>query len=177
MKKSVLAVCLAALPVAAVADVTLYGQVKSGITGGQVKIKGAQGTEKSATSVSIHDNGSRIGFKGSENLGDGLKAVWQVEQKTAISGESQKFATRDSFIGLEGGFGKVRAGHLSSVLNEMDTIDTWLYKNNAAGLGIFTRTGERKVAVRYDSPSFSGFKVTASYSPRDNFDAEDKYKH
>lgn len=40
MKKSVLAVCLAALPVAAVADVTLYGQVKSGITGGQVKIKG-----------------------------------------------------------------------------------------------------------------------------------------
>ena len=102
MKKSVLAVCLAALPVAAVADVTLYGQVKSGITGGQVKIKGAQGTEKSATSVSIHDNGSRIGFKGSENLGDGLKAVWQVEQKTAISGESQKFATRDSFIGLEG---------------------------------------------------------------------------
>ena len=177
MKKSVLAVCLAALPVAAVADVTLYGQVKSGITGGQVKIKGAQGTEKSATSVSIHDNGSHIGFKGSENLGDGLKAVWQVEQKTAISGESQKFATRDSFIGLEGGFGKVRAGHLSSVLNEMDTIDTWLYKNNAAGLGIFTRTGERKVAVRYDSPAFSGFKVTASYSPRDNFDAEDKYKH
>lgn len=46
MKKSVLAVCLAALPVAAVADVTLYGQVKSGITGGQVKIEGAQGTEK-----------------------------------------------------------------------------------------------------------------------------------
>lgn len=39
MKKSVLAVCLAALPVAAVADVTLYGQVKSGITGGQVKLK------------------------------------------------------------------------------------------------------------------------------------------
>ena len=39
MRKSVLAVCLAALPVAAVADVTLYGQVKSGITGGQVKLK------------------------------------------------------------------------------------------------------------------------------------------
>ena len=80
-----------------------------------------------------------------------MKAIWQVEQK-AITGGSQGFANRDSFIGLQGKFGKVRAGKLSNMLNEIDTIDPWMYKTNAAGLGIFTRTGNRNAAVRYDSP-------------------------
>ena len=84
-------------------------------------------------------------------MGGDLKAIWQVEQKTAITGGSQGFATRDSFIGLQGNFGKIRAGKLSNMLNEMDTIDPWMYKTNAAGLGIFTRTGNRNAAVRYDS--------------------------
>lgn len=177
MKKTLLTLAVCTLPLAASADVVLYGQIKSSISVGQVKIKGSSGTEKSATATSINDNSSRIGFKGSENLGGDLKAVWQVEQKTAITGGSEKFASRDSFVGLKGGFGQIRAGYLSNVLNEMDTVDPWLYKTNAAGLGLFTRTGKRAVSVRYDSPSVGGFKATASYSPRDNQNAGDKYTH
>ena len=106
-----------------------------------------------------------------------MKAIWQVEQKTAITGGSQGFATRDSFIGLQGNFGKIRAGKLSNMLNEMDTIDPWMYKTNAAGLGIFTRTGNRNAALRYDSPDFGGFKFNVSYAPRDNRNPSDKYTH
>lgn len=135
MKKSIIALVIAGLPLAASAEVILYGQIKSSVTVGQVKIKGDAGSETSSTATSINDNTSRIGFKGSENLGGDLKAIWQVEQKTAITGGSQGFATRDSFIGLQGNFGKIRAGKLSNMLNEMDTIDPWMYKTNAAGLG------------------------------------------
>ena len=179
MKKAIIALTIAALPFAASADVVLYGQVKSTITSGQVKIKGNEGTEKSATATRINDNTSRIGFKGSEKLSDDLKAIWQVEQRTSILGESnsQSFGNRDSFIGLEGSFGKVRVGNMNNMLNEMDTIDPWLYKTNAMGLGINTRTGVRTTSVRYDSPSFGGFKFNASYAPRDNRNPDDKYKH
>ena len=46
-----------------------------------------------------------------------------------------------------------------------------------AGLGIFTRTGNRNAAVRYDSPDFGGFKFNVSYAPRDNRNPSDKYTH
>lgn len=81
MKKSIIALVIAGLPLAASADVILYGQIKSSVTVGQVKIKGDAGSETSSTATSINDNTSRIGFKGSENLGGDLKAIWQVEQK------------------------------------------------------------------------------------------------
>ena len=151
MKKSIIALVIAGLPLAASAEVILYGQIKSSVTVGQVKIKGDAGSETSSTATSINDNTSHIGFKGSENLGGDLKAIWQVEQKRPLPAVP-RFATRDSFIGLQGNFGKIRAGKLSNMLNEMDTIDPWMYKTNAAGLGIFTRTGNRNAAVRHDSP-------------------------
>jgi len=121
MKKAIIALTVAALPFAASAEVVLYGQVKSTITSGQVKIKGNEGTEKSATATRINDNTSRIGFKGSEKLSDDLKAIWQVEQRTSILGESnsQRFGNRDSFIGLEGKFGKVRVGNMNNMLNSI----------------------------------------------------------
>lgn len=81
MKKSIIALVIAGLPLAASAEVILYGQIKSSVTVGQVKIKGDAGSETSSTATSINDNTSRIGFKGSENLGGDLKAIWQVEQK------------------------------------------------------------------------------------------------
>ena len=86
MKKILITLTAAALPFAASAEVVLYGQVKSTITFGQVKIIGSEGTEKSATATRINDNTSRIGFKGSEKLSDDLKAIWQVEQRTSILG-------------------------------------------------------------------------------------------
>ena len=43
MKKAIIALTIAALPFAASAEVVLYGQVKSTITSGQVKIKGNEG--------------------------------------------------------------------------------------------------------------------------------------
>ena len=183
MKKSLIALTLAALPVAAMADVTLYGQIKAGVEVSNVKL-GEQtaaklGHEKSSkTATEIADFGSRIGFKGHEHLGNNLNAIWQVEQNTSIAGGDKEWASRESFIGLEGGFGKVRAGKLdSTVKNTSDNVDQWESSNGALNMSVFTRVDERAVSVRYDSPVFSGFSASVQYTPRDNANPSDKYTH
>ena len=172
MKKTLIALSLVALSGAASAEVILYGQAKAGIEVSQVKVDG----DKSKTATEIADFGSRIGFKGTEHLGSNLNAIWQVENKVSLAGGGD-WAGRDSFIGLEGGFGKVRAGKLSTQLNDMGTIDPWEYSNQTLGLGVFTRTGTRETSVRYDTPVFAGFSGNVQYSPRDNNNPEDKYTH
>ena len=183
MKKSLIALTLAALPVAAMADVTLYGQIKAGVEVSKVKL-GEQtaaklGHEKSSkTATEIADFGSRIGFKGHEHLGNNLNAIWQVEQNTSIAGGDKEWASRESFIGLEGGFGKVRAGKLdSTVKNTSDNVDQWESSNGALNMSVFTRVDKRAVSVRYDSPVFSGFSASVQYTPRDNANPSDKYTH
>ena len=183
MKKSLIALTLAALPVAAMADVTLYGQIKAGVEVSKVKL-GEQtaaklGHEKSSkTATEIADFGSRIGFKGHEHLGNNLNAIWQVEQNTSIAGGDKEWASRESFIGLEGGFGKVRAGKLdSTVKNTSDNVDQWESSNGALNMSVFTRVDERTVSVRYDTPVFSGFSASVQYTPRDNANPADKYTH
>lgn len=166
MKKTLIALTLATLPVAAMAEVVLYGQIKAGYEFESTKVSG----EKRGPWVNgLTDYGSRIGFKGQEDLGNGLKAIWQVEQRVGVDGVSRGFGTRDSFIGLEGGFGKVRAGYLSNYINsDMNDVDQWEYGSEALGLDRFGRDGVRRVSVRYDSPDFAGFNFAAQYSPRDN---------
>lgn len=177
MKKSLIALTLAALPVAAMADVTLYGQIKAGVEISKVK----EGKTSSKTATEIADYGSRIGFKGHEHLGSNLNAIWQVEQNTSIAGGDSGFATRESFLGLEGGFGKVRAGKLdTSLKNSSDSFDPWESSNanaDALQLGKIKRVDTRKVSVRYDTPVFGGFSASVQYQPRDNANPSDKYDH
>ena len=186
MKKSLIALTLAALPVVAMADVTLYGQIKAGVEVSQTKTKvldqqNKSKTTKSKTATEIADFGSRIGFKGHEHLGSNLNAIWQVEQKTSIAGGDSGFANRESFIGLEGGFGKVRAGNLNTTLKDSsDSIDPWEASDansDVLALGKFERVDSREVSVRYDSPVFAGFSASVQYQPRDNANPSDKYEH
>ena len=81
--KKLIALAVAALPMAAMADVTLYGNIEASIENGK-SLAYSGGAKKSTTR--IDDTGSLIGFKGSENLGNGLKAIWQVEQALSIDG-------------------------------------------------------------------------------------------
>ena len=167
MKKTLIALSLVALSGAASAEVILYGQAKAGVEVSQTKVTVAGNETKDHTATKIADYGSRIGFKGTEHLGSGLNAIWQVENSVSLAGGGD-WAGRDSFIGLEGGFGKVRAGKLSTSLKDMDAVDPWEYSNQALGLGMFTRTGERVTSVRYDSPVWAGFSFNAQMTPRDN---------
>lgn len=178
MKKTLIALTLAALPVASMAEVVLYGQIKGGVE--VTKVKDVKGTV-----TNIVDYGSRIGFKGQEQLNDSLKAIWQLEQSVNIGGgdstkmigdkkvkEAAGFGTRDSFIGLESPAGTVKVGNLSTPVKDANgRLDDWEYADNAAGLGTFTRGNDavgRRVAVQYETPNMGGFSAKAYVSPSDN---------
>ena len=181
MKKSLIALTLAALPVAAMADVTLYGTVKAGVEVSRVKGTFDAKTTKSKTATEIADFGSKIGFKGHEHLGNNLNAIWQIEQSASIAGTDSKWGNRESFIGLEGDFGKIRAGNLNTVLKDSGAnVNAW--ESSSANekvlqLGFFGDKESRQISVRYDSPVFAGFSGSVQYVPRDNVNPTDKYKH
>ncbi|RRD89933.1 porin [Conchiformibius steedae] len=172
MKKTLIALTLAALPVASMAEVVLYGQIKGGVE--VTKAKNTKGTI-----TNIVDYGSRIGFKGKEQLSDNLHAIWQLEQKVDIAGGATNdrtgvngFGTRNSFIGLEGSFGQVKAGYLHNPVGALNgDLDVWEYNSDAAGLGVFARGNDvvkRRVAVQYTTPDMGGFTAQAYVSPSDN---------
>lgn len=188
MKKTLIAVALATLSATSMADVILYGQIKGGVE--VSKIKDVKGTV-----TQIVDYGSRIGFKGHEDLGNGLQAIWQLEQKVNIGGgngsqtitvpgagtakasTASGFGTRDSFIGLRGNFGQVTVGYQHNAVGYTnDKLDIWEYKNENAGLGLFTRgtmLNKRTTSVRYASPDANGFGFEASVTPSDNNNGAD----
>ncbi|MCL6261958.1 porin [Craterilacuibacter sp. RT1T] len=171
MKKVLIAALVSALPAAAMADVTVYGIIKGGVESAD------NGT---TTKTQIDDLGSRIGFKGAEDLGNGLKAIWQVETGVAIdnSDNSGNWANRQSFIGLTSDYGTFRLGNLSNFGDsDMGTVDPYEYGNEALGLGIFTRDNSRvKNAVRIDSPEYAGFKASFLYGTKEDKSRKYEFK-
>ncbi|EMU1331611.1 porin [Neisseria gonorrhoeae] len=162
MKKSLIALTLAALPVAATADVTLYGAIKAGVqTYRSVEHRGGKvvGVE---TGSEISDFGSKIGFKGQEDLGNGLKAVWQLEQGASVAGTNTGWGNKQSFVGLKGGFGTIRAGSLNSPLKNTGA------NGNVLEISGMAQREHRYLSVRYDSPEFAGFSGSVQYAPKDN---------
>lgn len=75
MNKAIFLILSAVLPALAAAEVTLYGNIRSGVSVSQTKIGGERHTRSS-----VDDLGSYIGLRGSHPIGGGNKAVWQYQQ-------------------------------------------------------------------------------------------------
>ena len=107
MKKRFLAIAIAAglaSPFAANADATVFGKVNLSV--GMVDT-GTGGSDN----WQVRSHASRLGFKGSEDLGNGLTAKFHIEygiNPDAASGDG--ISARNQFLGLKGGFGEVRVG-------------------------------------------------------------------
>jgi len=119
MKKTLLAI--AALAAAsgsfAQSSVTIYGVLDASIE----NVKG----DKSVTRVSSDNLAtSRLGFKGSEDLGGGFRANFALESavKTdtgANGGGTARFFDRAAWAGLQGGFGELRLGRIDSPIGAL----------------------------------------------------------
>lgn len=117
MKKNILAIAIAsvvATPVAFANAPTVYGQFNMAL----------EDVSKRGNDVT-HRN-SRVGIKGSEDLGNGLKAIYQAEgtigNGTNFSGNDFGF-DRNTFAGLSGGFGTVVMGRHDTPLRMIQPND------------------------------------------------------
>ena len=185
MKKSLLALAVLAASGAAMAQssVTLYGVADAGVT----YLNG----DKNWSGVTSGNNlGSRIGFRGVEDLGGGLKANFRLEAGLnldngdgasgyagAKAGDGLAFK-RQSTVGLEGGFGEVRLGReTTAAFNATGRYDVFGFvgigqsrlwaDGGVLDTGAYdkARTTNQRVsnAVTYVSPNFSGFKAAVNY--------------
>ena len=107
MKKSLIALAVLAASGAAMAQssVTLFGVVDAGV--GRVSSNGVSVTGVSRSGLAT----SRLGFRGEEDLGGGLKAGFWLEGGVLNDDGGSGFNfQRRSTVGLSGAFGEVRLG-------------------------------------------------------------------
>jgi len=186
MNKKLVAVAVAgvlAAPLAAqaqTANVTLYGRLNIDyelLTGKQ-----ADGTNPNVSRLS--SNSSRLGVRGTESLGGGLNAIFQIESN--VSGDTSNssgsgLASRETFVGLQGAWGTFKMGKFLMPLDDLhpifgnvptyttsilSTADLWAQGTQSKFNGGFD--ARLSNSLRYDSPVWAGFNFSSQISLRDS---------
>lgn len=177
MDKKILSTAIAgvlagSMAFAANADVTLYGQIDLSIDSVDVDNIGAG---LNGDDIGMESNYSALGVKGSEDLGGGLKAIFQLEYQIAPDEASTLTNGRDQWIGLDGSFGKVRFGSMSTAYKAsgamIDPLWRTAFDSRDAGLisSLHSSTGDdgegrATNTIGYDTPDFNGLSGAATYS-------------
>jgi predicted porin len=116
---------------------------------------------------------SRFGFKGSEDLGGGLKANFLLEQGFNIDNGTQaaggQMFSRQSYVGLSSAaMGEVRLGKTFTPFDDISGVTTPGFDSALSpSMNVWKSTGyndKPNNTVYYASPSFSGVSGAASYS-------------
>jgi predicted porin len=143
--------------------VTLYGRVWMMVN----SLKADGGATPLATRTTVGDGSSLIGFRGTEDLGGGLKAIFQVESLASPDSGGGSFASRNSGVGLQGGFGTVLVGRwdspmkLSAIFVDPFGQNTIGAQNTIINTNDFNR---REInSVNYWTPTISGFSARFQY--------------
>ncbi|WP_457673900.1 porin [Thiolapillus sp.] len=169
MKKKLLALAVAAaLPMvsqAATADVTIYGKLHTSID--YVDPDGGD---------SIYDvtsRASRLGFKGSEDLGDGLKFIWKIESQVNIADGGTYWKGRNAYVGLAGGWGTFLYGRHDTPMKmstgKLDIFSDEMADYNATAGFVDIRAND---AIAYVSPNFSGLTLVGAVVPDADYDGD-----
>ncbi len=181
---AVAGVLAAPLAQAQTANVTLYGRVNMDL---EVLINQKQATSTATQEIKqnlyrISNNSSRLGVRGTESLGGGLNAIFQVEERYDPSSSGPATVSGDTFIGLQGGWGTFKIGYylspyddLTAFWSSVPTLGTSIFNAaniwaNNGGQGINTGSFDDRIgnSIRYDTPTMSGFTGSFQLGARDN---------
>jgi predicted porin len=177
MNKKLVAAAVAgmlAAPLAAqaqTANVTLYGRLN-------LNLEYIDVNQSQPNVTRLSSNSSRLGVRGTESLGGGLNAIFQIE--SSINGDTGggTLAARETFIGLQGSWGTVKFGRflapyddLHPIFGNVPTFTTSILATAAlwANNGSFDKnTGAFDArlsnSLRYDTPNIAGFTGSAQIS-------------
>ncbi len=147
-------------------SVNLYGLIDVGVEHVS-KVNGVGGITRMPSNTSSLP--SRLGFRGTEDLGDGLKANFVLEMgfapDTGASGQGGRLFGRQANVGLAGSWGSVTVGRQYSTLfwsiQDSDVIGPALYAIGSLDSYIPNSRADNSIGYR---GTFSGFTVGAEYS-------------
>jgi len=156
--------------------VQIYGRLNIAVENMRTS---ANAAGQAATITREVNNRSVIGFKGSEDLGNGNKALFQIEGTLSPDTGDGAIAQRDTRVGLEGAWGTLFAGHWATAYNSATaSLDPWYpttagYMNlmaNGAGSSVDNvnnlNSFDRRQAnsVHYWSPQWNGLQLRITRS-------------
>lgn len=163
MNKKLIALAIAGASVVPTAmaqtanPVTLYGRVY--LTVESVEADGAGGYNQRTR---MQDQASLLGVRGTEDLGGGLKAFFQLETAFAPDQTGGAFANRNSGIGLQGGFGSFLMGRwdmpwksATIAIDPFGDLTIGGITGTLSDLGNFDRRDNN--VLQYWSPNMGGF--------------------
>jgi predicted porin len=173
MKKKLIALAVAGAtlaPLAAMAQtsnpVTLYGRAYA--TFESVKADGGSAAPLGSRNR-VTDQSSFFGIRGTEDLGGGIKAFFQLESVFRLDSNNSTFANRNSGVGLQGGFGSFLLGRWDTPFKVTTTAIDPFGDLTIGGItsvmsdrGNFDRREQN--VVQYWSPNLGGFQARASYA-------------
>lgn len=152
-------------------SITVYGVADAGIEYN----KGLSADDNQWRLQSGQQSGSRLGFRGTEELGGGMSAIFTLESGVNIddgtSAQGGRLFGRQAWVGLNGGFGAVKMGRqqtpLYFAMSEIDPFKIGLAGNaqRAFGYGLynadpFLRTDN---TINYSTPNFGGFSANVGW--------------
>ena len=159
--------CCVAAPAFAQSSVTLYGRIDTSVQVGDAGGKRLARIDSSNVAPSVW------GLMGSEDLGAGYRAIFKLEDgfnptTGSIAGAGALFG-REAWVGLGGPFGQVQLGvnytpfFTTLITFAQGPISTFGW-GNASNNYFFLGTTRNNNSVRYQSPTFGGLTLRASYS-------------
>jgi predicted porin len=173
MQKKIIALAIASamtVPALAYAEATVYGQARLSI---DMVDDGAVTNSESANR--LQNQASRVGLKGSEDLGGGLSAVWQMETDVGMDTGATTFFTRNTYLGLKSGdMGTVVLGRndtpYKTSTRKLDVfIDTVADNRSGTGAGTTGNSGlmsnhdtRWQNSLTYTSPAMGGMSVAVA---------------
>jgi predicted porin len=187
MNKKLVAVAVAGLLAAPLAqaqtaNVTLYGRANMNMA----FVNGAKPDGTNPNIFRVDSNSSRFGIRGTESLGGGLNAIFQIENGSInMSSTGGVLGGRDTFLGLSGGWGTFKMGFFSApydditIIQGSSTLNTGILStgslwaqatqdpsgtvvgNVSSGGGFDSRLAN---SIRYDSPTWSGFSFSGQFA-------------
>jgi predicted porin len=156
--------------------VTLYGSLNVDIE----TVRGTQLDGSNPTVSRLSSNSSRFGVRGTEYLGAGLSAIFQLESSVFADTNGGTIAGRETYAGLRGSWGTVKIGNFLTPYDDihpifgntptlatsiLSTAAIWAQGTLTKGAGGFdARLGN---SIRYDTPVIGGFNGEFQYSARD----------
>ncbi len=183
MQKKIIALAIAsaltapALALADTANVNVYGVLTADVE--SVKVGTAASPTGPNSRGRVTSDASRIGFKGTDDLGNGLTGIFQVESRVNLTGTETSAGggvfdgVRNSNLGLQGGFGTAFVGQWDTPYkvthNKIELFDNTTIATSLALLGSTSGSPNKfnvrqGSSVQYWTPDMGGFMVKGAYS-------------
>ncbi|WP_174875778.1 porin [Vogesella oryzae] len=135
---------------------------------GKIEVGMASKKENGITNRAVEDGGSELDVVGSADIGNGLKALLQVNTDIKLDNNkgTDYFANGDTFVGLQGDFGTVKLGRgINAYGDGYFKANLYAYDVGPDRGDIASGGGSGRGAFKYEAPNLNGLALSFSYSP------------